>query len=67
MTVSSIRTVKETVKTYGYYNTMRTDMELKVLYIAGLIDFVVLYNTLKNCLWRSISPPNFPEDPQVTY
>ena len=32
-------------------------MELKVLCIVGLIDFVVQYDTLKNCLWRSPSPP----------
>jgi len=41
-------------------------MELKVLYIEGLIDFVVLYNTLKNCLWRSLSPPIFTGNAQIS-
>jgi hypothetical protein len=32
-------------------------MEWKVLYLKGYLDNIVLYNTVKVCLWRLCSPP----------
>ena len=50
-------TVIGTVNIGGYYNTIWTRMERNLLIYIDKNKISGLYNMLKTCLWRSLSPP----------